>query len=121
MPFSKTFNDTLLCVFLSAHCKMTEKMLPKFFYVIEQIGTIAFAHIAWKLKTTNKNKDRREFFHCNHVMEQYPEPLSTEIDTIDKNQFRYFTYKVKDLKFEKHTNATIATCMFMNDQNGFRG
>ena len=49
-------------------------------------------------------------------MEQYPEPLSTEIDTIDKNQFRFFTYKVKDLKFEKHPNA-----MFMKDQNGYQG
>ena len=71
-------------------------MLPKsFFYVMEQIGTNAFAHTAWKLKTTNKNKDRREFFHCNHVMEQYPEPLSTEIDTTDKNQFRFFFLQKK--------------------------
>ena len=80
-----------------------KNVAKKFFYVMEQIGTIAFAHTAWKLKTTNKNKDRREFFHCNHVMEQYPEPLSTEIDTIDKNQFKFFSTKNGDPKLIKAT------------------
>ena len=31
-------------------------------------------------------------------MEQYPEPLSTEIDTIDKNQFKFFSTKNGDPK-----------------------
>ena len=36
-------------------------------------------------------------------MEQYPEPLSTEIDTIDKNQFKFFSTKNGDPKLIKAT------------------